>query len=138
MNVDLVMLDIFLAVFTLIVLGLTGKITWDWLNEGRTKTGEYYMSVKACEECRQNCCVGSLKTTLSDHIKKGSWHDSEVNTRLKNIEVSLDRMQVADEKLQGHFGKLEKAVTEIATTLKIYAKKSDERDRRTDKIMGGQ
>jgi hypothetical protein len=96
------------------------------------------MSVKACEECRQNCCVGALKTTLSDHIKKESWHDSEVNTRLKNIEVSLDRMQIADEKLQGHFGKLETAVTEIATTLKIYAKRSDDRDRRTDEIRESQ
>ena len=138
MTVDPVILNVFLAVMTILVLGLTGKITWNWLTTGRTKTGEYYMSVKACEECRQNCCVGALKTTLSDHIQNESWHDSEVNTKLKNIEASLTKMQVADEKLQGHFGELEKAVTEIATTLKIYAKRSDERERRADETRGSQ
>jgi hypothetical protein len=138
MTVDPVMLNVFMAVITVLVLGLAGKIAWEWFTTGRIKTGEYYMSVQACEQCRQNCCVGALKNTLTEHIKKESWHDSEVNTRLKNIENSLIRSQEADEKLQDHFGKLEKAVTEIATTLKIYAKRSDDRDRRTDELRGSQ
>lgn len=136
MTVDPVMMNIFMAVITILVLGLAGKIAWNWLTSGRIKTGDYYMSVQACEQCRQNCCVGALKTTLSDHIQAESWHDSEVNTRLKNIENTLIKSQETDEKLQEHLGKLEKATTKIATILDIYVQRSDDRDRRTDETRG--
>ena len=132
------MLKVFMAVITILVLGVAGKITWDWLTLGRTKTGEYYMSVQACEQCRQNCCVNAVKHSLAEHIRKESWHDSEVNTRLKNIEDNQIKSQEADEKLQGHLGKLEKAVTKIATVLDIYVQRSDDRDRRTDEMRGSQ
>ena len=96
------------------------------------------MTAQACKTCRQNCCVNVIKSNLTEHIKTESGHDSEVIARLKNIERSLIKSEEADERLQGHLGKLEKAVTKIATILDIYVQRSDARDRRTDDIRVSQ
>lgn len=138
MTVDPVMLNVFMAIITILVLGVAGKIAWDWLTSGRTKTGEYYMSVQACETCRQNCCVNSLKTKLVDHIQNESGQDSEVNQRLINIEARIQEAREDNSKIREEVSGIRSALDKMAGMFEGYVKRSDDRDRRTDEIAGSQ
>ena len=123
-------------ILTAIIVAVAGKMFWDYYKLGRVKTGDYYMTIKSCEECRQNCCVNSIKATLSDHIKNESWNDSEVNTRLSNIEQSMREARENNDKMQVEVKGIRSALDTMAGAFQVYVKQSDARDRRTDELRG--
>ena len=102
MTVDPALMNVFMAVMTVLVCGIAIKIGYNWLQTGRMKTGEYYQTVQACEECRENCCINIVKTKLSDHIQNESGQDSRVDERLKNIEQKIQDAREDNSKIREH------------------------------------
>lgn len=100
-----------------VIGGILIKIIWDWFVSGRMKKGEYYMTTTACTTCREQCCISAVKFQLQEHLKEESGHTSEVNTRLKNIEKSLDESKETSEKLRSNLEKTNLAMERIASAL---------------------
>jgi hypothetical protein len=139
MTVDPVMMNVFMAVITILILGIAGKIAWNWLMSGRIKTGEYYMTISACEDCREKCCVHPLKTALHAHVNKESGNDSTVNNRLANIEKTQQEAREDAAQLREDVKGIRSALDTMAGAFSVYVKKMDireERDRRTNDLYG--
>ena len=128
--------SITIGIFTILVLGVAGKIIYDWFKSGRVKKGEYYMTVQACESCRDKCCVHQIKSSVNEHMRSESYNDSEVHTRLANIEKRMDEARDDNSKLREDVGGIKSALDKMTAVIEIYVKRSDERDRRTDMGIG--
>ena len=125
-------LDVLVGAAIALFVTVVGKIIWDYLQSGRTKQGEFYMTEAACETCRQNCCVTSIKTTLAEHIKVEAGQDSEVKQRLINIEQRIKEAREDNAKIKDEVGGIRSALDKMVGMFEGYVKRSDERDRRTD------
>jgi hypothetical protein len=127
MTVDPVMMNIFMAVITVLILGIAGKIAWNWLMSGRMKSGEYYMTTQACETCRQNCCVNSLKVKLAEHIQNETGADSRVDQRLANIEERMQEARRDTAEMRKEVSGIRSALDTMAGLFEGYIKRSDAR-----------
>jgi hypothetical protein len=119
-----------IGIFTILILGVAGKIIYDWFVEGRAKKGEYYMTVASCESCREKCCVHGIKEIVNQHMRSESYHDSEVNTRLANIEKRMEEARDDNSKLRDDVGGIKSALDKMTAVIEIYVKRADERDTR--------
>jgi hypothetical protein len=134
MTVDPVMMNVFMAVITILILGIAGKIAWNWLMSGRIKTGEYYMTTQACETCRQHCCVNAIKKTLTDHIQNETGADSRVDERLANIEARMKEARQDTKEMRQEVQGIRSALDTMAGLFKGYVQRSDDRDRKIDEM----
>jgi len=134
---------IILGIFTILVLGIASKIIYDWFKSGRIKTGDYYVTTKACQNQRDHCCINAVKKELNLHKQAESYHDSEVNTRLSNIESQIAEAKTVSAKLREEarednaalrkdVGGIKSALDKITGVIEIYVQKANDRDRRTD------
>jgi len=124
--------SITIGIFTILVLGVAGRLLYDYFKSGRVKKGEYYMTVAACEACREKCCVHHIKEVMQHHINDESYNDSKVNTKLESIEKRMDEAREDNAKLREDVGGIKSALDKMTAVIEIYVKRSDERDRRTD------
>ena len=136
-DVEAITKSITIGIFTVLVLGVAGRLLYDYFKSGRVQTGDYYMTVKSCEECREKCCVHPLKTVLYEHINQERGNDSKVDNRLKNIEDRMAEAREDSAKIQVEVAGIRSALDKMAGAFSIYVKNSDERDRRTDLGIGG-
>lgn len=120
MTVDPVLMNIFMSVITILVCGIAIRIGWSWLQSGRVKTGEYYVTNQVCGERMEKCCINAVKTTLTDHIQKESGQDSRVDERLKNIEQKIQDARDDSSKIREEVGGIRSALDEMAGMFKGY------------------
>lgn len=128
------------AIGTLIaffIIGFGGKVFWNHYMSGRVKKGEYYMTTLACEQCRDKCCVNDIKAAFNTHMQNESWHDSEVNTKLENIETRMEEARKDNAEMRKDVGGIKSALDKMTSVMEIYVKRADERDRRTDQMQDG-
>jgi hypothetical protein len=126
MTVDPALLNVFMAVMTILVCGLGIKIGYNWLQTGRIKTGEYYRTVESCDECREKCCVNSLKIKLSDHISQELGQASRVDQKLNNIEKQIDDAKTETSKMREEVTGIRSALDRLAGTFEGYVKRTGE------------
>lgn len=124
---------IFIAAF----VALLGKVVWDWMKKGE------YRTVQSCDECRQTCCVNSVKTKLAEHIQT----EGGTQQRLTNIEHGLQdakdltaalwKESKEDAKeLRREVKTVNDTLTSIKSVFEVYIKRADERDRRDRRTNG--
>jgi len=128
-----------------IFVGILIRVGYDWIMSGRVKKGEYYMTIDACQDCREKCCVhpvklalGDLRTTLNTHISKEFGNDSEVNIRLASIEAAQKDAREDSAKLRADVAGIRSALDQMAGAFSVYVKRLDTRDRRTDDLQRGE
>ena len=68
MTVDPVMLKIFMAVITILVLGGGGEKTWGWAITGGPKKGGKYIFVPGSGKIWQKCCGGFFEKSFAGTI----------------------------------------------------------------------
>jgi len=130
MTVDPMILNTFLAVMTIFVISIAGKVVWNWLQSGRVKTKEIYRTVDECDSCRQHCCVNVLKTQFADHVR----NESGQIQKLDNIEQRMNETREDNKKIREEVQGIRSALDTMAGLFEGYVKRSDERDRRTTEI----
>ena len=134
MTVDPVLMNVFMTVMTILVVGIAGKLVMNYLQSGRVKTKEIYRTVDDCDDCRQHCCVNVLKTQFADHVKSEAGNDATVKEGLANIKEDIRDMKKGAEKTQAEVSGIRSALDKMAGLFEGYVQRSDERDRRTDEI----
>lgn len=121
------------GIFTGVLLGVTGKIVWEWLSSGRVKKGEYYTPVSYCESNREKCYIHTLRKELDKHIRYENSNDSEVNSRLSNIEFRMQEAREENSAMRKDISGIRSALDKMTGFLDSYIKSNQEEREARDK-----
>ena len=111
-----------LGYLAVLAFGFLGKVLWDWFNGGRVEKTAPYMTVKACEECRQRCCVADLKKSVAAHSQEAEGFKAQTEERLKSIDKRLDRGSEDFKAIMGEISEIKESLIRISTSFEAYIK----------------
>lgn len=100
-------------------LALSGKIVWDWIQSGRIKQGDYYVTVKKCDQIRKECCVSKIKTDFQAHKENDGRHDADTDSRLKVVEQELRDGREDFKTIRADITAINLSLKQISTILEI-------------------
>jgi len=98
-------LDTAASVLVMMLIGVVGKITWDWLSAGRT-TKEVFVSVPHCGELRASCCLPQIKKEIGI-----------LGSKLQSSEKTLDQYREKFDTTQKDISRIKESVARIEVAL---------------------
>ena len=119
------------TMINVVLVGVSVKIGWDWLKEGRVKAGEF-LTISAFENHRKECCAISLKKDF--HGFKQDFNDcrassgrvsSAVEIKLQEHVRQLEKGEVNFQLLRKDISHVKSIVDHMSGQLESYLKERD-------------